>query len=649
LSIQNKRFIVRLHFTTIKKYLSDWRNQPLSAVLLLIIVAFIGYKAATISFTWDEAASYLFYVQFNTWLPNQGSLLDANNHLLNSFFMILENTYLPKSIFFLRVHSLFAFLIYAGAAFSISKGLVKNGNVFIPFCIFILHPYLIDFFSLARGYALGLSFELLALAGLLSFINNANKYFPTIIALVLCLATLGNFSMLNFQLAALGVTTLFCLLLFFQKKWTLSKLLKALIPGWIVSGIFFYWILPVLFSLKENGNLYFGGSNGFWKDTVTSLIHNLSYNAIWDEPLEILLKIITISTFMIVPFWLIAKKKLMHEDSWKKLFAVYILLSLMISSTIVQHYYLGTLYLIERTALLFLPVFLSLLVILLTNTKTIFFQKLLTGLLCIHFIFSASKASVLEWKMNANNDKAIELINKLPIPEGRSQINLSASFDYALVLKFYAVYNDIKTIAPLHSRLNYFDLGCDYFMYSEKEKQQIKFPTGKEIYKDHLSGYTIAEKSHPYKQKVVHNHLMLLNNEVQAYDSIKIKDDKGWAMHSENMYSLGFKIILDSLNLKNNAFIEMDVLLRISKPLNKEIELLYSVYRGPQDLVYKNIEIYALLNKNINKWVHIKYSFPLPFPLQEGDIINSYILNNKQQEIEYKQFHLNLFHYKFPN
>jgi hypothetical protein len=127
--------------------------------------------------------------------------------------------------------------------------------------------------------------------------------------------------------------------------------------------------------LKENGNLYFGGSNGFWKDTVTSLIHNLSYNAIWDEPLEILLKIITISTFMIVPFWLIAKKKLMHEDSWKKLFAVYILLSLMISSTIVQHYYLGTLYLIERTALLFLPVFLSLLVILLTNTKTIFFKN----------------------------------------------------------------------------------------------------------------------------------------------------------------------------------------------------------------------------------------------------------------------------------
>jgi hypothetical protein len=141
-----------------------------------------------------------------------------------------------------------------------------------------------------------------------------------------------------------------------------------------------------------------------------------------------------------------------------------------------------------------------------------------------------------------NNDKAIELINKLPIPEGRSQINLSASFDYALVLKFYAVYNDIKTIAPLHSRLNYFDLGCDYFMYSEQEKQQIKFPTGKEIYKDHLSGYTIAEKSHPYKQKVVHNHLMLLNNEVQAYDSIKIKDDKGWAMHSENMYSLGLKL-----------------------------------------------------------------------------------------------------------
>jgi hypothetical protein len=133
-----------------------------------------------------------------------------------------------------------------------------------------------------------------------------------------------------------------------SKKWSFSKLLKALLPGWIVSGIFFYWVIPILFSLKENGNLYFGGSNGFWQDTVTSLTHNLAYNAIWAGPLEILLRIIAISTFLIVPFWLIAKKKLMNEDPWKKLFAVYILLSLMISSTILQPYYFGTLYLIDR-------------------------------------------------------------------------------------------------------------------------------------------------------------------------------------------------------------------------------------------------------------------------------------------------------------
>ena len=271
------------------------------------------------------------------------------------------------------------------------------------------------------------------------------------------------------------------------------------------------------------------------------------------------------------------------------------------------------------------------------------------GLLFIHFAFSASKESVLDWKMNANNDEAMEIIKKLPLPEGRSQINLSASFDYGIVLKFYAIYNDIKTIAPLHFKLYYFDLGGDYFMYSKHDKQLIKLLNPKEIYQDQVAGFVLAERLKPYKQKVVYNHLMLLNNEVQAYDSLKIKDDKGWAMQSENMFSHGFKIIVDSLNLKNNAFIEMDVLLRISKPLNKEIELLHSVYRGPIDLDYKNTAIYALLNKNINKWVHIKYSFPLPFPLQEGDIIDSYILNNKQQEIEYKQFHLSLFHYKLPN
>jgi hypothetical protein len=129
----NKEFKLKLLFSTGNKYLLKWFSQPLSALLLLVIFTFIGYKAATISFTWDEAASYLFYVQFNTCRSYHANSLEANNHLLNTFLMILENTYLPKSIFFLRVHSLFAFLIYAGAAFSISVGLVKKGTVFFTF------------------------------------------------------------------------------------------------------------------------------------------------------------------------------------------------------------------------------------------------------------------------------------------------------------------------------------------------------------------------------------------------------------------------------------------------------------------------------------------------------------------------------------
>ena len=257
---------------SIKSYFLDWKKQPLSALLLILVFSFLGFKAASISFTWDEAASYLYFVQYNTWKPYETGFIDANNHLMNTFFMILEGKYLPKSVFYLRIHSLFSFLVYAGAAFSISKGLVKQGSVFILFSLLIIHPYFLDFFSLARGYAMSFAFEMLALALLLAFISKSNSGLPFLIAMASCFAVLCNFSLLNFQLAILGVTSLYCFYLYYQKIWSLSKLILALLPGFIVTAIFFSKLFPLLFKMKELGNFYFGGSLGFWEDTVNSLV-----------------------------------------------------------------------------------------------------------------------------------------------------------------------------------------------------------------------------------------------------------------------------------------------------------------------------------------------------------------------------------------
>lgn len=633
---------------SVKNYFLDWKKQPLSALLLILISFFLGFKAANISFTWDEAASYLFYVQYNTWKPYETGILDANNHLINTFFMILENKYLPKSVFFLRIHSLLSFLVYAGAAFSICKGLVKQRSVFILFSLLLLHPYFLDFFSLARGYAMSLAFEMLAIALLLSFIGKSNALMPSIIALVCCFATLCNFSLLNFQLALLGVTTLLCLNLYFQKIWYLSKLLLALMPGWAFTALFFSKLFPLLFKMKGIGNFYFGGSKGFWEDTVNTLVASLGYHTNWNIGTEIFLKMLVVLILLFVPFWLMFKRVSSHELIWKRLFWVYSILVVMISSTIVQHHLLDTLYLIERTALLFLPVFLTIVIILLTYIRTLVFQWILFVLLCFHFISTLSLSSVFEWKMNANNHKAIEILKSLPLPEGRSQINLSTTFEYFSVLKFYSLFEGIKTIAPLHIKLNGIEPWGDYFMFPRNRKRELTLPAIKEIYYDPLSDFTIAQRLFPYKNKITTNHLMVLNNVVQPYDAIKIISDTGWTMKSENMYSNGFKITLDSLTTQKNAFVEMDIFLKISSPITKEIGIAYSYERGTSNIDYKYCELYSILNKQIGKWVHVKFAYPSPQPLEEGDVVSSFLFNNNLQNIAYKQFSICLFYYQNP-
>ncbi len=634
--------------SSIKSYFLDWKKQPLSALLLIIVFSFLGFKAASISFTWDEAASYLYFVQYNTWKPYDTGFIDANNHLMNTFFMILEGKYLPKSVFYLRIHSLFSFLVYAGAAFSISKGLVKQGSVFILFSLLIIHPYFLDFFSLARGYAMSFAFEMLALALLLAFISKSNSGLPFLIAIASCFAVLCNFSLLNFHLAILGVTSLYCFYLYYQKIWSLSKLILVLLPGLVITAVFFSKLFPLLFKMKELGNFYFGGSLGFWEDTVNSLVVSLSYNTPWVFWVGIFLKFIIISVFLIVPVWLIFRRNNLMDASWKKLFAVYLILVVMISSTIIQHHYLNTLYLIERTALLFLPVFLVATIIFLSNTKLTVIKWGLFAFFSFHLVSTISASSVFEWKMNANNKKAIDVLNSLPIPEGRSQINLSTSFEYYSVMKFYCMYLGINKIAPLHMNLNNIDPGGDYFMYSKKRKRELNLPAVTEIYHDSVSDFTIAKRSVPYQKKLVSNHLMVLNNIVKPYDKLAIQSDTGWTMKPENMFSNGFKITIDTTNAKANAFIELDILLKIDQPLTKEIGIAYSGDRGASNIDYKYCELYAILNKQVGKWVHVKYAYPFPQPLKEGDVVSSFLFNNNQQHISYKQFNMSLFYYINP-
>ena len=121
------------------------KNYLLKSLLLLLIFL-LFYKGFKNPITYDEAQTYIDYVQ-----PKDiYKFAIANNHPVNSILMI-GSTYFGSSPIFLRLPNLFFGILFLVVSFQISR---KSIYPEIKFMILSLTPYLFEFFTLARGYGI---------------------------------------------------------------------------------------------------------------------------------------------------------------------------------------------------------------------------------------------------------------------------------------------------------------------------------------------------------------------------------------------------------------------------------------------------------------------------------------------------------------
>jgi len=136
-----------------------------SLALVFALASFLTIHAWHTGVTIDEAASYLMYVNEpwgDSWIAfaNTNTL---NNHVLNSFVIKLVDLVYPWHEFAMRVPNLLAFLVYAMAVCFIVINLSSLVSRLIALLVFFSNPFALEYFSLARGYGLGLAFEAAAL------------------------------------------------------------------------------------------------------------------------------------------------------------------------------------------------------------------------------------------------------------------------------------------------------------------------------------------------------------------------------------------------------------------------------------------------------------------------------------------------------
>jgi hypothetical protein len=142
------------------------------AIVIALGLVFFGYtslRAWRVALTIDEAHTYYDYIQKGIF--NVFNIDAANNHILNSLFTWCVTRIAGTSEFVLRLPNLFGHILFLIFSFRLLKRYVPDIVAVSGFVILNANPYILEFFSLCRGYGLSLGLLMPALYYFLRFMD----------------------------------------------------------------------------------------------------------------------------------------------------------------------------------------------------------------------------------------------------------------------------------------------------------------------------------------------------------------------------------------------------------------------------------------------------------------------------------------------
>jgi hypothetical protein len=216
--------------------------------LALLFFALAVVRAALVPLTYDEAASYLRYIVSDP--LSAFNFAVATNHLLNT--LLTKAAYLVAGghELVLRLPNLLAYAAYLSFSLLIARRVTDKAVALAGFLLLNLNPYVLDFFSLSRGYGLslalllGMFYFLLRSVPLLTADGGGGPDLTR--ALVLGgAATWANFTLVNVFIAVLVL--LFCAFALSNKLSRSARAPESPRPGpagrasawrWLFAGVF---------------------------------------------------------------------------------------------------------------------------------------------------------------------------------------------------------------------------------------------------------------------------------------------------------------------------------------------------------------------------------------------------------------------------
>lgn len=253
----------------------------------------------------DEVATYFHYIEPGK-IFGEGVLLDANNHLLNSWLGRFSYEYFGTHFFLFRFPSIVCFCIYFWSARKLTP--ILHPGIWGDLCFVALNtiPWIFDYFSYTRGYGMAIGFFMCALLQLHFWLTTRKTVRLLFMLVLLYLTVLSNFTYLITSMLII------CFVIFLSILSVRKTGFRHLLVNFILVAAFAFVLKPLIlftFDLKNAGALYYGSLDGLWWVTGKTLSrYVLFYDADWLRFLYVLIGIV--GAALLVLQW--------KKESWQK-------------------------------------------------------------------------------------------------------------------------------------------------------------------------------------------------------------------------------------------------------------------------------------------------------------------------------------------
>jgi hypothetical protein len=367
-----------------------------------------------------------------------------NNHILNTLLMKLSSAMLGVSELSLRLPNILAHLLYLVFTFRIFNR-YGGKNAMLFFLLMNASPFLIDFFSLARGYGLAIGLMTAGFYFICRYLEEQkNKYYLSAM-LFMAFAALANFALLNLVLLFMFMRNVLRFTVYRQKI-TLRNLWQANYINLLIFAFLLGICYEPLRKLIQLKMLTTGGMNGFWFDTVESSIRAFAYNVSYKTGLEILCRILVCTVTGLFFIRLIGQFFRRREIT---LTYTILLFSggsffLLVLSSIVQHFLMNTPFMETRFALFLYPLFMLITCFIILDYSEIsntIYARVATSTIVL--VFAAHTLSSLniswyhEWKYDRYTKTVIGQLKEIKDRDSIPQIVFGATWYFYPAIEFY--------------------------------------------------------------------------------------------------------------------------------------------------------------------------------------------------------------------